>query len=54
MSRDESVIKGTAIDPVCGMSVEIDGAKHKAKHEGAEHYFCSSRCHDKFLLDPQL
>jgi P-type Cu+ transporter len=54
MSRDESVIEGTAIDPVCGMSVAVDGAEHVARHEGAEHYFCSSRCHDKFLGDPDL
>ena len=54
MSKDESVIEGTAIDPVCGMSVAIDGAKHIAPYEGAEHYFCSSRCHDKFLADPEL
>ncbi|WVO00473.1 heavy metal translocating P-type ATPase [Qipengyuania sp. HL-TH1] len=36
------------------MSVAIDGAKHIAPYEGAEHYFCSSRCHDKFLADPEL
>ena len=54
MSKNESVIEGTAIDPVCGMSVAIDGAKHIAPYEGAEHYFCSSRCHDKFLADPEL
>lgn len=54
MSQDESVIEGTAIDPVCGMSVAIDGAEHVARHDGAEHYFCSSRCHDKFLGDPEL
>lgn len=54
MSRDESVVAGTAIDPVCGMSVAIDSAEHIARHDGAEHYFCSSRCHDKFLGDPEL
>ncbi len=54
MSKDTSVIEGNAIDPVCGMSVATDGAKHVSTHEGAEHYFCSSRCHDKFLTDPEL
>ena len=54
MSKDESVIEGTAIDPVCGMSVAIDGAQHIATHEGATHYFCSPRCHDKFVTDPEL
>ncbi|MDF1835538.1 MAG: heavy metal translocating P-type ATPase [Alteraurantiacibacter sp. bin_em_oilr2.035] len=54
MSKGTSVIEGTAIDPVCGMSVAIDGAKHVAMHDSAKHYFCSSRCHDKFLIDPEL
>ena len=54
MSKDQSVIEGTAIDPVCGMSVAIDGAQHIATHEGATHYFCSPRCHDKFVPDPEL
>ena len=54
MSKNESVIEGTAIDPVCGMSVAIDGAQHIATHEGATHYFCSPRCHDKFVTDPEL
>jgi Cu+-exporting ATPase len=54
MSKDKSVIEGTAIDPVCGMSVAIDGAQHIATHEGATHYFCSPRCHDKFVTDPEL
>ena len=54
MSTDASLLEGTAIDPVCGMSVAIDGAEHIAKHAGAEHYFCSPRCHDKFVTDPEL
>ena len=54
MSKNESVIEGTAIDPVCGMSVAIDGAQHIATHDGAKHYFCSPRCHDKFVTDPEL
>ena len=45
---------GVAIDPVCGMSVTIEGAEHRAEHGNAQHYFCSSRCHDKFRADPEL
>jgi P-type Cu+ transporter len=52
--QSESATPGTAIDPVCGMAVQIEGAKHRADHEGAQHYFCSSRCKDKFLSDPEL
>ncbi len=45
---------GVAIDPVCGMNVVMEGAQHHASHDGAEHYFCSSRCRQKFLTDPAL
>ncbi len=45
---------GTAIDPVCGMTVTIEGAQHVAKWEDACHYFCSGRCHDKFVADPEF
>ena len=54
MSNKGSILEGTAIDPVCGMTVTIEGAKHVAEHKGSEHYFCSSRCHDKFRTDPEL
>ncbi|MDT0576603.1 heavy metal translocating P-type ATPase [Croceicoccus sp. F390] len=45
---------GVAIDPVCGMSVQMDGAAHVCEHEGATHYFCSGHCKTKFLADPEL
>ncbi|WP_324826775.1 heavy metal translocating P-type ATPase [Qipengyuania zhejiangensis] len=44
--------EGTAIDPVCGMNVKIEGAAHVAEHDGANHFFCSARCRDKFAADP--
>jgi Cu+-exporting ATPase len=43
----------TALDPVCGMSVTVDGAKHIAEHDGTRHYFCSARCREKFIADPE-
>lgn len=45
--------EGTAIDPVCGMSVTIADAAHVAEHDGAAHYFCSARCKDRFVDDPR-
>jgi len=51
---NEPVPSGTATDPVCGMSVTIDGADFVQEHEGARHFFCSSRCLDKFRADPEL
>ncbi len=41
-----------AIDPVCGMSVEIASAKHKSEHSGQTQYFCSAGCRTKFEADP--
>jgi len=42
-----------AIDPVCGMSVDVAGAKHRHHHAGADYYFCSAGCRTKFIADPQ-
>ncbi len=41
-----------ATDPVCGMSVDMATAKHKAEHAGQTHYFCSAGCRTKFEADP--
>ena len=53
-AADKPVPSGTAVDPVCGMSVEIEGASFVHEHKGSHHYFCSSRCLDKFRADPEL
>ena len=39
-------------DPVCGMSVDPAAAKFSAEHAGDTYYFCSAKCHDKFVADP--
>jgi xanthine dehydrogenase accessory factor len=43
----------TALDPVCGMSVTIASARHRAEVEGVAYYFCCASCRAKFLKDPQ-
>ena len=44
----------TALDPVCGMKVDLDHPKGgKLVYQGREYGFCSSRCRDKFQGDPQ-
>ena len=40
------------IDPVCGMTVAVATARHRATHAGRELYFCNPRCREKFLADP--
>ncbi len=42
-----------AIDPVCGMKVDPQRAKHRAEHAGQTYYFCAAGCREKFIADPQ-
>ncbi len=42
-----------AKDPVCGMRVALDAGKPTAAHERTTYHFCSQKCHDKFVADPQ-
>lgn len=44
---------GKAKDPVCGMSVTIEGAQHKTEHQGQTYYFCCDGCRTKFEANPQ-
>jgi Cu+-exporting ATPase len=43
----------TATDPVCGMKVDPHTAKHRAEHHGHTFYFCSAKCREKFVADPE-
>jgi xanthine dehydrogenase accessory factor len=40
----------TAIDPICGMSVEIEGAMHTLTLGETTYYFCGAGCLDAFKL----
>jgi Cu+-exporting ATPase len=51
-AADKQADAGSAIDPVCGMQVEVASAKHSADHHGQMYYFCSKSCHGKFLGNP--
>jgi Cu+-exporting ATPase len=42
-----------ATDPVCGMSVDPATARHRAEHAGREYFFCSARCRERFLAEPE-
>ena len=41
-----------AVDPVCGMTVAIDLAKHHLKLDGVDYYFCGARCLETFRAEP--
>jgi P-type Cu+ transporter len=43
----------TAIDPVCGMTVNPATARHQLEHEGRNFYFCCGGCLEKFQADPE-
>ena len=41
-----------AIDPVCGMQVEREWAPASMRSGDQTYYFCSDRCHDRFVVNP--
>jgi P-type Cu+ transporter len=45
-------VADTAIDPVCGMTVKIEGAKNTTVHDGETYYFCNPKCLAKFTAKP--
>ena len=42
----------TAIDPVCGMKVDLEATPHHAALKGTDYHFCSAKCRTKFIADP--
>jgi len=44
---------GSAIDPVCGMSVEIATAECRSLHDGILYYFCCAGCQHRFEKGPE-
>lgn len=42
-----------ALDPICGMTVEIATARHTAEHAGRTYYFCCGGCRQRFLAEPE-
>ena len=44
---------GTAIDPVCGMSVDIATTQYMSEYEGELYYFCAAGCKQAFDNAPE-
>jgi YHS domain-containing protein/uncharacterized membrane protein YraQ (UPF0718 family) len=44
--------QGYALDPICGMQVETANAPARAEHNGQTFYFCSDRCRERFVSNP--
>jgi Cu+-exporting ATPase len=43
----------TALDPVCGMTVDPDRAAGSFEYKGTTYYFCSTHCVHRFREDPE-
>jgi Cu+-exporting ATPase len=41
-----------ATDPVCGMRVDPQTAKHRFAYQGHDYFFCSGRCRERFEAEP--
>jgi YHS domain-containing protein len=42
-----------ATDPVCGMQVDPQTARHTSEYDGQTYYFCAPGCKRAFDADPQ-
>jgi P-type Cu+ transporter len=49
----EASAANTAIDPVCGMTVDLSAGKPTFDYGGVTFHFCSKGCRDKFAADPE-
>lgn len=48
-----SAVHSTALDPVCGMMVEIANARHLSTYNGRDVYFCCPDCKRLFEANPE-
>lgn len=46
-------VKGTYIDPVCGMTLSRESAVEESSYKGRVYYFCSPYCREQFEADPE-
>ncbi|HVI55130.1 MAG TPA: heavy metal translocating P-type ATPase [Luteibacter sp.] len=51
-SHNAATEAATAIDPVCGMTVDPATTPHHATHDGHEYHFCGARCRERFMAEP--
>jgi xanthine dehydrogenase accessory factor len=51
MEMEASAHGTEALDPVCGMTVDVSTANHRLTHEGHEYVFCAAGCRERFLAE---
>ena len=44
----------SAVDPVCGMTVDPAVTGHHAAHAGRTYHFCSAKCRERFVARPEI
>jgi xanthine dehydrogenase accessory factor len=49
--RPEHIL-AEAVDPVCGMTVSVAGARERTTHKSVTYYFCNPGCRERFEADP--
>ena len=49
----EEAPAATAVDPVCGMTVDLSKGKPTYDYRGTTYHFCSAGCREKFAADPE-
>ena len=49
----QTAAAATAIDPVCGMSVEVANAAFTSEYQGRHYYFCCAGCQHSFDKSPE-
>ena len=42
-----------ALDPICGMTVDVATARHTSEYEGQTVYFCAAGCRQRFEQEPE-
>ena len=52
-AKETSDTNGEAIDPICGMTVDIKTAKHISDYKNQKVYFCCTGCKDSFDKEPE-
>ncbi|NJM35283.1 MAG: YHS domain-containing protein [Rhodomicrobium sp.] len=50
---DHPAVETRVKDPVCGMTVNPETAKHRMDYRGETYYFCRAGCREKFEADPE-
>ncbi|MGH3145876.1 MAG: XdhC family protein [Rubrobacter sp.] len=53
LSEGHGVRTEEAVDPICGMTVEVATARYASEHAGETYYFCCAACKREFDEEPE-